>query len=74
MTDTSIKEIVREKYGEAARRATAGGSSCCGGASAIAGAKDPITSNLYEAAQTLGLPAAACRRRSAAATRRRSRR
>lgn len=59
MSDPRIKEIVREKYGEAARRATSGGSSCCGGASAIAGATDPITSNLYDASQTLGLPAAA---------------
>jgi arsenite methyltransferase len=59
MSETSLKDIVKEKYGEAARRATAGGSSCCGGASAIAGAKDPITSNLYQASQTLGLPTAA---------------
>ena len=59
MSETSLKDIVREKYGDAARRATTGGSACCGGASAIAGAKDPITSNLYESAQTLGLPAAA---------------
>jgi arsenite methyltransferase len=59
MVETSIKDVVREKYGEAARRATTGGSACCGGASAIAGAKDPITSNLYSASQALGLPAAA---------------
>jgi arsenite methyltransferase len=59
MVETNIKDVVREKYGEAARRATTGGSACCGGASAIAGAKDPITSNLYDASQTLGLPAAA---------------
>lgn len=59
MAETSIKDVVREKYGEAARRATTGCSACCGGASAIAGAKDPITSNLYDASQTLGLPAAA---------------
>ena len=59
MSDTLIKDIVKEKYGEAARRAATGGSACCGGASAIAGAKDPITSNLYGASETLGLPAAA---------------
>ena len=59
MADASIKDIVREKYGEAARRASTGGSACCGGASAIAGAKDPITSNLYGASETLGLPSAA---------------
>jgi arsenite methyltransferase len=58
MTD-SIKEIVREKYGQAALRATAGkGSSCCGGGD-CSGAADPITSDLYEAAQVTGLPAEA---------------
>ncbi len=59
MADPGIKDIVKERYAAAALRATAGGSACCGGASAIAGAKDPITSNLYGADQTLGLPAAA---------------
>jgi SAM-dependent methyltransferase len=62
MADTGIKDIketVKERYAAAALRATKGGSACCGGASAIAGAKDPITSNLYGADQTLGLPAAA---------------
>jgi SAM-dependent methyltransferase len=59
MADTHIRDLVREKYGEAARRATTGGSACCGGASATAGTKDPITSDLYGADQTFGLPAAA---------------
>jgi SAM-dependent methyltransferase len=62
MADTGIKDIkdtVKERYAAAALRATKGGSGCCGGASAIAGAKDPITSDLYGADQTLGLPAAA---------------
>jgi arsenite methyltransferase len=54
-----IKEIVREKYGQAALRATAGkGSSCCGGGD-CSGTADPITSDLYEAAQVTGLPAEA---------------
>ena len=58
MTD-GIKEIVREKYGQAALRATAGkGSSCCGGGD-CSGTADPITSDLYEAAQVSGLPAEA---------------
>lgn len=58
MTD-GIKDIVREKYGEAARRTAAGGgSSCCGG-SGSCGTPDPITSDLYEAAQVSGLPAEA---------------
>ena len=62
MAETSIKDIVREKYGEAARRATTGGRPAAGarlGARRRSGAKDPITSNLYDASQTLGLPAAA---------------
>ncbi len=59
MSDPLIKDIVKERYAAAALRATAGGSACCGGASAVAGAADPITSNLYGSEQTLGLPAAA---------------
>ncbi len=30
MSGTDIKEVVREKYGQAALRVGAGGSSCCG--------------------------------------------
>ena len=59
MNDTPIKDIVKERYAAAALRAKSGGSACCGGASAIAGARDPITSNLYGADETLGLPSAA---------------
>jgi len=58
MTD-HIKDIVREKYGAAALRAASGqGSSCCGG-SDCCGTTDPITSDLYEAAQVAGIPAQA---------------
>jgi arsenite methyltransferase len=57
MSTQDIKEVVKEKYGEAARRVSTGtGSSCCG-ASACCGAEvDPITRDLYEAAQTSVLP------------------
>jgi SAM-dependent methyltransferase len=55
MSGTDIKTIVKEKYGEAALRVKSGGSSCCG-ATASAGCADPITSNLYDAAQTGQLP------------------
>src|SRR3984957_9592705 len=51
-----VKETVREKYGQAALRVSVGGSSCCGAASALDGCCDPITSNLYDAAQTGSLP------------------
>jgi arsenite methyltransferase len=53
-----IKEVVKEKYGQAALRVTAGGSSCCGAAPAF-DASDPITSNIYNLAQTSELPEAA---------------
>src|ERR1041384_6371269 len=55
----SVKEIVKERYGAAARRVIEGeGNSCCG-ASACCGEADPITSGLYDALQTEGLPGAA---------------
>lgn len=50
-----IKEVVKEKYGQAALRVTSGGSSCCG-ASPSTGCGDPITSNLYDAAQAGQIP------------------
>jgi len=51
-----LKEVVKEKYGEAALRVNVGGSSCCGASAALDGCCDPITSNLYDAAQTGELP------------------
>jgi SAM-dependent methyltransferase len=51
-----IREVVREKYGQAALRVNAGGSSCCGAPAALDGCCDPIPSNLYDAAQTAELP------------------
>jgi arsenite methyltransferase len=50
MSSTDIKSTVRQKYGEAALRATSGGSSCCG-STANSGCVDPITSNLYDSEQ-----------------------
>jgi arsenite methyltransferase len=61
-----IKEIVKEKYGEAARRVATGeglpadcctATSCCSGSAAAS--CDPITSDLYDDAQTKELPDAA---------------
>jgi arsenite methyltransferase len=51
-----IKEVVREKYGQAALRVASGGSSCCGASAALDGCCDPITSNLYDATQKGELP------------------
>jgi arsenite methyltransferase len=53
-----IKDVVKEKYGQAALRVATGGSSCCGAAAAIDGC-DPITSDLYDLNQTSQLPQAA---------------
>ena len=50
-----LKKAVKEKYGEAALRVSAGGSSCCG-ASATLESCNPISSNLYDAVQTGQLP------------------
>src|SRR5437016_12462855 len=53
----SVREIVQEKYGEAARRVASGAASGCCGASACCGTDvDPITSGLYDEAQKAGLP------------------
>jgi len=52
---TDIKEVVKQKYGEAALRVTTGGSSCCGATTAT-GCADPITSNLYDASQIGQIP------------------
>jgi arsenite methyltransferase len=55
MTTGDIKEIVKEKYGEAALRVATGASSCCGAAQPT-NCCDPITSNLYDAAQAGQIP------------------
>ena len=54
MSHENIKDIVKEKYGQAALRVNSGGSSCCG-ASGSSGS-DPITSNLYDSAQADQIP------------------
>lgn len=63
MSTENVKDVVKEKYGAAARRvATGTGSSCCGTspASAIQGC-DPITSNLYAEGEASVVPEAALR-------------
>jgi arsenite methyltransferase len=58
MSTENVKEIVKEKYGNAALRVTSGdGNSCCGhDRSGPDGSCDPITSNLYDAAQEGEVP------------------
>jgi len=56
-----VKEIVKEKYGQAALRVHTGGSSCCGSAPSSQCGADPITSGLYDAGETSVLPEEAVR-------------
>lgn len=52
-----LRKIVKERYGEAARRVTSGASNgCCGASSALDGCCDPITSNLYDEKQAGQIP------------------
>jgi SAM-dependent methyltransferase len=55
---SAIKDVVKEKYGQAALRVTAGeGNACCGSsASSCCSGGDPITSDLYDQLQTDELP------------------
>jgi len=59
MSDIEIKEVVRERYAEAARNVRAAGSCCagaaCGGDEAPAGVS-AITGNLYSDHETSALP------------------
>jgi SAM-dependent methyltransferase len=60
MTTENIKQTVKEKYGQAALRVQSGSAnSCCGAAPAGELCCDPITSNLYDAAQAQQIPEAA---------------
>jgi SAM-dependent methyltransferase len=56
----SIKDVVKEKYGEAALRVVTGqGAACCGSSPSSCGRTDPITTNLYDEQQKGELPEAA---------------
>jgi arsenite methyltransferase len=58
VADESIRDRVKEKYGQAALRVTASGTaSCC--SSTEASCCDPVTSNLYAKGETADLPDAA---------------
>src|SRR5580704_4811695 len=56
MANQDIKEVVRSKYGEAARRVAAGETSGCGCTSSAIPCCDPISSHLYASGETQGLP------------------
>src|SRR5213082_239441 len=50
-----VREAVKQKYGEAAKRAASGGTACCGGGAELSGC-DPITKDLYSEAEKGALP------------------
>jgi arsenite methyltransferase len=56
MSTSNIKDIVREKYGQAALRVKSGGSTCCGATASTGCGCDPITSNLYDSVQAGQIP------------------
>ncbi len=58
--DEGVREIVRERYAQAARRVSRTGerASCCGGGDCCE-SPDPISRDLYDSVSTAGLPEAA---------------
>lgn len=56
MSTPNIKEVVKEKYGQAASRLTRGGTGCCGSGSALAASCDPVTSKLYSEEESTAVP------------------
>ncbi len=63
MSAENVKDVVREKYGNAAKRViNAGGTACCGSspASATCGC-DPVSSNIYSESEASSVPENAVR-------------
>jgi arsenite methyltransferase len=55
----AIRDVVQQKYGEAALRARSGAAAGCGCGTSGSCGPDPITSNLYDDAQAAAIPAGA---------------
>ena len=55
MSEPTIQEAVKQKYGEAAKRAACGGTASCGGGAELS-CCDPITKDLYTDAEKAALP------------------
>src|SRR5512146_763366 len=55
-TPTDVKEVVRDKYAQAARRVQSGEGSACCGARAATSCCDPITSDLYAIGEASEVP------------------
>lgn len=56
MSDITLKDAIRQRYGQAAAQVSEGRASCCGPS---CGCADPITSALYSEAEATSLPAEA---------------
>jgi arsenite methyltransferase len=57
MSEANITDIVREKYGQAAKNVVTGKTSCCGTAPSASGLSgDPVTSDLYGISEKAELP------------------
>src|SRR5947199_1646702 len=56
---SALRQVVQAKYGEAARTVRKGTSASCGCGACGCDSKDPVTSDLYAAQETAGLPAEA---------------
>ena len=52
----AVREVIRQKYGEAALQARSGRKAGCGCGTSGCGGMDPITSNLYDEAQAAAIP------------------
>jgi arsenite methyltransferase len=55
MSEQSLQEVVKQKYGAAAKQAAAGGVATCGGRADLS-CCDPITKDLYDSSQIEGMP------------------
>ena len=56
MSAENIKEVVKQKYSQAALRVQSGSTSCCGSRTPASGGSDPITSNLYSKQESGEVP------------------
>jgi hypothetical protein len=55
-TTEEIKQVVKERYGQAAARVQSGRASSCGGGSTGTASCDPISSNLYSTEEGASIP------------------
>jgi arsenite methyltransferase len=60
MSTSDVKDVIKEKYGQAALRVSSVRSACCG-TTASNGCSDPITANLYDPLQEGQIPEEALR-------------